>query len=80
MGAVDSLLVDPPRAGLADGAIEAIAKTRARTIAYVSCDPATLARDAKSLLDAGYRLAVATPVDLFPQTFHVETVAKFVRV
>jgi len=80
MGAVDSLLVDPPRAGLADGAIEAIAKTRARTIAYVSCDPATLARDAKSLLGAGYRLAVATPVDLFPQTFHVETVAKFVRV
>jgi 23S rRNA (uracil1939-C5)-methyltransferase len=79
LGSVDALLVDPPRSGLPEGAIEAIAKTRARTIAYVSCDPATLARDAKVLIAAGYRLVSATPVDLFPQTYHVETVAKFVR-
>lgn len=79
IGSIDALLVDPPRAGLAGGAVEAIAKTRANTVVYVSCDPATLARDAKALGEAGYRLVSATPVDLFPQTFHVETVAKFVR-
>ena len=79
IGAVDSLLVDPPRSGLAEGVVEAIAQTRARTVAYISCDPATLARDAKALADAGYGLVSATPVDLFPQTYHVETVARFVR-
>jgi 23S rRNA (uracil1939-C5)-methyltransferase len=80
IGAVDALLVDPPRSGLADGVIDAIAHTKARIVAYVSCDPATLARDAKALAEAGYELVSATPVDLFPQTYHVETVAKFVRV
>ncbi len=48
-----------------------------RAIAYVSCDPASLARDANLLKEAGYRLEWAAPVDLFPQTFHIETVASF---
>jgi 23S rRNA (uracil1939-C5)-methyltransferase len=46
----------------------------------VSCDPATLARDAHALAEHGYTLSAATPVDLFPQTYHVETVATFTRV
>jgi 23S rRNA (uracil1939-C5)-methyltransferase len=79
VGRVDALLVDPPRSGLGEGAIAAIPKTSARTIVYVSCDPATLARDAKALEGKGYVLEHATPVDLFPQTFHVETVAVFRR-
>jgi 23S rRNA (uracil1939-C5)-methyltransferase len=79
IGRADLALVDPPRSGLNPTAVTALAKTRARRIAYVSCDPATLARDAASLRDAGYTLASATPIDLFPQTFHVETLALFDR-
>ena len=78
-GHVDVLLVDPPRAGLAGDIVASIAKTSARTVVYVSCDPTTLARDARSLAEHGYALTTATPVDLFPQTYHVETVATFER-
>lgn len=80
LGRFELALVDPPRSGLTPPAVSALAGTRARTIAYVSCDPATLARDAALLLEAGYRLDAVTPVDLFPQTFHVETLAVFRRV
>jgi 23S rRNA (uracil1939-C5)-methyltransferase len=79
IGHIDCVVVDPPRAGLLAGTAEALAATRTPKIAYVSCDPATLARDAALLATSGYSLASATPVDLFPQTFHVETVALFVR-
>ena len=79
IGRVDLALVDPPRAGLQPEAVGALAQTRARRIAYVSCDPATLARDAAGLAERGYALTRATPVDLFPQTFHVETLALFER-
>jgi 23S rRNA (uracil1939-C5)-methyltransferase len=75
LGDADVVVVDPPRSGLADGMVEALARTGARRIVYVSCDPATLARDVKRLRVSGYSLVRATPVDLFPQTFHVETVA-----
>ena len=77
LGRFDRVLVDPPRAGLSDQALHALAGTRASRIVYVSCDPATLARDAKRLLAYDYSLASASPIDLFPQTYHVETVATF---
>lgn len=80
LGHFDAVVVDPPRSGLAPQVISALAATRPRAIAYVSCDPATLARDARALADAGFGLVKATPVDLFPQTFHIETVAHFTRV
>lgn len=79
LGHFDLVMVDPPRAGLGAETTKALAATMARAIVYVSCDPATLARDAATLAEHGYRLATATPVDLFPQTYHVETVAKFER-
>lgn len=80
LGRFDLVLVDPPRSGLGAATTAALAATKARTLVYVSCDPATLARDAQMLAERGYRLTSATPVDLFPQTFHVETVARFERV
>ena len=79
IGHIDLALVDPPRAGLHGQSVDALAATGAARIAYVSCDPATLARDAAALVDRGYALVKATPVDLFPQTFHVETIALFER-
>lgn len=76
----DVLLVDPPRAGLAPEAIDLIAGTSARDVAYVSCDPATLARDLKRFRDEGtFEPVRITPVDLFPQTFHCETVVHLKR-
>ncbi|MBM6786733.1 23S rRNA (uracil(1939)-C(5))-methyltransferase RlmD [Collinsella tanakaei] len=76
----DVLVVDPPRAGLDPAAIDLIAATSVRDVAYVSCDPATLARDLRRFVDEGtFKVVSATPVDLFPQTFHCETVAHLTR-
>jgi predicted RNA methylase len=72
-GPVDVLLVDPPRSGLRETAGTAAA-LRAPRVVYVSCNPATLARDTRVFIDAGYRIGRVAPIDLFPQTFHVETV------
>ena len=68
------ITVDPPRKGLALPVIEAIVEMAPRRLVYVSCDPATLARDVKLLGERGYRLEVAEAADLFPRTAHVETV------
>ena len=71
----DFVVVDPPRAGLGKEVTTLLADIRPAHITYVSCDPATLSRDLKSLLDFGYHLQNIHMVDLFPQTFHLETVA-----
>jgi 23S rRNA (uracil1939-C5)-methyltransferase len=77
--APDFVLADPPRAGLGKDVVRRLGELQPRQIAIVSCDPATLARDVAGLLVAGYRIAEMTLVDLFPQTFHLETVVRLVR-
>lgn len=79
LGDLDALVVDPPRAGLADGVVESIAAAEPTRVAYVSCDPATWARDVARFEACGYRLESVQPVDLFPQTYHVEVVSIFAR-
>jgi 23S rRNA (uracil1939-C5)-methyltransferase len=69
------VIVDPPRAGLGKEVTTLFGKLRPAHITYVSCDPATLSRDLKSLLDSGYSLKQLHMVDMFPQTFHLEGVA-----
>jgi 23S rRNA (uracil1939-C5)-methyltransferase len=76
--APDLVLLDPPRTGAADTIPHLIAAKPAR-ITYVSCDPTTLARDLRKLLDSGYELRSVVALDLFPQTYHVETVASLAR-
>ena len=71
----DFVVVDPPRAGLGKEITALLKDVRPAHITYVSCDPATLSRDLKSLLDSGYQLTKLHMVDLFPQTFHLESVA-----
>jgi 23S rRNA (uracil1939-C5)-methyltransferase len=71
---IDFVLLDPPRAGADGGAAEGIVALRPRHISYVSCDPATLARDLKVFLGHGYELSSVVAFDMFPQTHHVETV------
>jgi 23S rRNA (uracil1939-C5)-methyltransferase len=72
----DLVVLDPPRAGAGLAVIERLAALAAPQMVYVSCDPSTLARDLKALVNYGYQLDAVTAFDLFPQTFHVETVAK----
>jgi 23S rRNA (uracil1939-C5)-methyltransferase len=72
-----TFIVDPPRTGMSKAALTGIVNARPGMIVYVSCDVATLARDTRTLLDAGYELKGLTGFDLFPNTAHVETVAHF---
>jgi 23S rRNA (uracil1939-C5)-methyltransferase len=77
---VDVLVLDPPRAGCAEAAVEAMASLRAERIVYISCDPSTLARDVNRFCAAGrYTLVEVAFVDMFPQTFHIEAVVKLER-
>lgn len=75
----DLAVVDPPRTGLGESVVRRLAKLGAPQIVYVSCDPATLARDLKILLATGYRIAEAHLVDMFPQTYHIESVLVLTR-
>jgi 23S rRNA (uracil1939-C5)-methyltransferase len=75
----DLAVVDPPRVGLGKAGVAVVAGGGPRAIAYVSCDPASFARDALLLSERGYALAWVQPVDMFPQTFHIELVGCFVR-
>ena len=73
---VNFILVDPPRTGVERSVLDAIISFNPQQISYVSCDPATLARDLKILVENGYEIETIEAFDLFPQTHHVETVAK----
>jgi 23S rRNA (uracil1939-C5)-methyltransferase len=70
-------VVDPPRAGMEVRALDALQALGPERIAYISCDPSTLARDARRLIEGGYRLVQVTPFDLFPQTYHIESISLF---
>jgi 23S rRNA (uracil1939-C5)-methyltransferase len=76
---VKFVLLDPPRAGAESAVIKAIIDLRPVEISYVSCDPATLARDLKKLIGGGYRLSAIKSFDLFPQTHHVEAVVRLTQ-
>ncbi|MBN2306178.1 MAG: class I SAM-dependent RNA methyltransferase [Anaerolineae bacterium] len=78
-GPYDAVVLDPPRTGVDRRALDTLAALEPRRIVYVSCEPSTLARDAKRLIEKGYRLVSAQPVDMFPQTYHIECVAHFER-
>jgi 23S rRNA (uracil1939-C5)-methyltransferase len=71
----DVVLVDPPRAGLSREVVAGILALKPRVIAYISCDPATLGRDARQFIDGGYNLAHVTLFDAFPQTYHIESIS-----
>jgi len=75
----DLVVADPPRAGIGETAAKLLAAQRVPRIIYVSCDPTTLARDLRWLLDSGYRMEELHLMDLFPQTFHIESLVKLVR-
>lgn len=75
----DLIVLDPPRAGVDAPALDALIRLNAPKIVYVSCDPSTLARDAKKLVMGGYTLIDVQPVDMFPHTFHIETVTVFAK-
>ncbi|MCU0858894.1 MAG: 23S rRNA (uracil(1939)-C(5))-methyltransferase RlmD [Pontiellaceae bacterium] len=80
-GLPDAVITDPPRAGMHPKAVEMLRELAPPAVIYVSCNPASLARDGRLLCEGGrYRLVRTQPVDLFPQTNHVESVARFERV
>lgn len=79
LGGLDLLVVDPPRSGLHGSVVGAIAQAAPERVAYVSCDPQTWARDVARFEEAGYRLERAVPVDMFPQTYHVEVASLLAR-
>ena len=76
---VNTIIVDPPRKGCSKETLDAIVQIAPDRLVYVSCDPATLARDVRILMEEGYRLEKIQPVDMFPNTVHVETVVLLSR-
>jgi 23S rRNA (uracil1939-C5)-methyltransferase len=78
-GSADVVVVDPPRAGLSQKVVRRVLEAEAKKIVYVSCNPTTLAPNARQMVDAGYELKTVRPVDMFPQTPHIEGVALLER-
>jgi 23S rRNA (uracil1939-C5)-methyltransferase len=78
-GKPDVVVVDPPRAGLSQKIVRRLLEAEARRIVYISCNPTTLAPNARQMVDAGYELKTVRPVDMFPQTPHIECVALLER-
>jgi len=78
-GKPDIVVVDPPRAGLSQKVVRRVLEAEAKRIVYVSCNPTTLAPNARQMADAGYELKTVRPVDMFPQTPHIECVAMLER-
>lgn len=76
---IESIIFDPPRKGIAESILHKVSETTIAEIVYVSCNPSTFARDAKVLDTLGYKLVNVQPVDMFPQTSHIEVVGKFIR-
>ena len=74
-GKPDVVVVDPPRAGLSQKVVRRLLEAEAERVVYVSCNPTTLAPNARQMVDAGYVLETVRPVDMFPQTPHIECVA-----
>jgi len=70
----DVVVVDPPRQGLERAVLDGVAQLQPRRIVYVSCDPSTLARDLKAFVRHGFHLKAVWPLDLFPQTYHIESI------
>jgi len=77
--APDLVVIDPPRAGLGEKTARALGRMAAPRVTYVSCDPATLSRDLRILLEFNFRVEQVHLVDMFPQTFHMETVVHLAR-
>lgn len=75
----DFAIIDPPRAGMHPKAVKALAADPPPRLVYISCNPSTLARDVAALIESGYTLRSVLPVDMFPQTFHIETVSLLER-
>ena len=75
----DLILVDPPRSGVDRRAMDELIRLNAPLLVYVSCDPATLGRDARRLTSGGYELAQITPFDMFPQTYHIESISFWIK-
>ena len=76
---VDAAILDPPRAGCGPEVIRQVIARQIRRVVVVSCDPSTLARDARQLMDGGYGLLDVQPLDMFPHTFHIETISTWVH-
>jgi 23S rRNA (uracil1939-C5)-methyltransferase len=74
------VLLDPPRAGLSRSVLDSVVSLNPDLIVYISCDPATLARDAARFTKQGFDLRRSTPFDMFPQTYHIESVSIFQRI
>ncbi len=75
----DLVVIDPPRAGIAPAAMKALMLAKPAQMIYISCDPSTLARDLKTMAASGYSIDSITPVDMFPQTYHIESITNLKR-